>query len=95
VARQTPTSPVNLACPQRHEGGHLLVPDLNELDAVARAVERAHDPVYPVAGVAVDPFHAPVGETLDEEVADVHTGLLSPARGHRERSCASLAQASI
>lgn len=61
----------------RHERSRLLVTDLHELD-VAAAVESAHDPVDAVSGIAVDAPHAPLRQTLHEEVADVHQ-LLSGA----------------
>src|ERR671930_447062 len=51
-----------------HEGGLLLVPNLDELQLVLVALERADDCVDPVAGIAVDPLDAVVGESLQEEV---------------------------
>ena len=56
----------------RHERRHLLVPGLDELGtlrAIARAAERADDPVDPVPGISVDPLDAPCGETLEKVVA--------------------------
>ena len=53
-----------------HEGGHLLVPDLDELDLAFGALQRAEHAVDAVAGIAVDPSHAPLMKTLDKEVAD-------------------------
>ena len=44
----------------RHEGAHLLVARLDELDAIPRAFERAHEAIDPVSGIAVDAPHAPV-----------------------------------
>ncbi len=44
----------------RHERGHLLVPDLDELGLAFRAVERAEERVDAVARVAVDAVDAPL-----------------------------------
>ena len=52
-----------------HERGHLLVTNLDEVNVIG-AVERADDPVDAVAGIAVYPSHSPVGETVDEKIAD-------------------------
>ena len=60
-----------------HESRHRLVADLDVVDPVFRALERAHDPVDAVAGVAVDPLDTPLGEALGKEVGDVHGKLLS------------------
>ncbi len=43
-----------------HEGGHLLVANLDELGAVLCAAEGAHDAVDAVAGITVDAFHSPL-----------------------------------
>ena len=51
-----------------HEGGHLLVPGLDEIDLVGVPVERPEGRVDPVAGIAVDALHAPLGEPLEHEV---------------------------
>src|SRR5207237_3243127 len=53
-----------------HEGRELLVARLDELDPVLRAVERAHDTVDPVAGIAEYAAHAPGMQPLDDLVAD-------------------------
>ena len=52
-----------------HERGHLFVAHLDEFDFAAGAIERAEHAVDPIAGIAVDAFHAPVGETSDQEIA--------------------------
>src|SRR5205085_3538854 len=51
-----------------HERGHFFVADLDEIDRVTGAIERADDAVDAVAGVAVDAAHAPLAEAGDEEV---------------------------
>src|SRR5581483_10866802 len=53
-----------------HEGGHLLVAHLHEVDPVLRPLQGAQRPVYPVSGVAKDAPDAPSMQALDEEVAD-------------------------
>ena len=50
-----------------HERRHLLVPDLDELEAVD-AFECADDAVDAVARVAVDPLDAPLREAVQEVV---------------------------
>ena len=54
----------------RHESGHLLVPHLHVVDLVGERGERDVDAVDPVAGVPVNPLHAPLHEPLDEKVTD-------------------------
>jgi len=51
------------------EGGDLLVGGLGELYPVPDLVEGPEEPVYAVAGVAVDPPHPPVGEALEDELS--------------------------
>ena len=63
----------------RHEGGHLLVSRLDELDLAVGAVERLDHPVDAVAGVAEDRAHAPGVQALDDEVSD---GLGHPGALH-------------
>src|SRR5204863_3140603 len=53
-----------------HEGSHLLVSDLDELGVAACAVEGAEEGVDAVAGVAVDPVDAPLGEPFEDVVSD-------------------------
>ena len=57
-----------LGVPARHERGHLLVPCLDELGIALRAVERAEEPVDPVAGIPVDAVDAPLAEACENEV---------------------------
>jgi hypothetical protein len=63
---QTPSSPVKLGVAACHERGHLLVAHLDEFRAlaIARAGERAHQPVDPVAWISVDPIYAPDREAI-------------------------------
>ncbi len=70
-----------------HERSHLLVANLDELerpravDAAAGTVQRPHDPVDAIAGIAVDAPHPPGGEALEEVVRDrgAHEELRSKA----------------
>jgi hypothetical protein len=55
-----------------HEGRHLLVAHLHELERVARPVEGAHQAVDAVAGVAEDAPDAPFAEALEEKIANRH-----------------------
>jgi hypothetical protein len=52
----------------RHEGGGLLVADLDEPDLLPPRAERLHDAVDAVAGQAENHFDAPVTEGLDQYV---------------------------
>src|SRR5438105_1257382 len=54
----------------RHEGGHLLVADLDELRVPIRAVEGAQEGVDPVAGIAVHAVDSPLGEALQDVISD-------------------------
>ena len=51
-----------------HEGRHLLVPDLDEIDRFLRPIQSAEDAVDPVPGIAVDAMNAPGLQAFDEEV---------------------------
>jgi hypothetical protein len=65
-----------------HERRHFLVADLDELRIATCAVEGAEEGVDPVAGVAVDPVDAPLGQPLENVVSDQFGHLdsfLSPA----------------
>jgi hypothetical protein len=53
----------------RHERGHLLMADLDELQLVLLALEGADDGVDPVTGIAVDPPNAVLGESFQQEVS--------------------------
>lgn len=50
-----------------HESGHFLVAHLNVIRSVTRAVDRANDPVNPVARITVDAFDTPLGYSTDQE----------------------------
>ncbi len=62
----------------RHEGGHLLVANLDELDLAVRPVERLDHPVDAVSGVAEDLAHAPGVQAFDDEISNglAHVRLL-------------------
>src|SRR5881409_2437527 len=62
-----------------HECGHLLVAHLDEIDFAFGALERAHDAVDSVAGVAVDAPHAPFAQPPDQKVARCLSHGLEPS----------------
>jgi hypothetical protein len=53
-----------------HERRLLLVPHLHEIDLLLVPVDRGDDAVDAVARIAVDAFHAPSDQALDEKIAD-------------------------
>ena len=55
----------------RHEGAHLLVARLDEVNACV-PLDGADDAVDPVSGVTEDPGDTPRLEAIDEEVGGVH-----------------------
>ena len=61
-----------------HEGGLLLMPDLNELEAVAGPAQRGNDPADPVAGIAEDAPDAPLRQPVQQEIADLPRHELPP-----------------
>jgi hypothetical protein len=65
-ANTEPAGPLGVAT--SHEGGRLLVPDLNEADAILLLAQGLDDPVDPVTGDAEDHFDAPVEQGFDENV---------------------------
>ncbi len=71
----------------RHEGRELLVAGLDEADLVLALGEGAHDPVDPVAGIAVDALDAPIDEALDEVIGDgsAHGSVLGRSGGRMVR----------
>ena len=80
--------PGELRVADGHEGGHLLVPRLDEGDPVIVAVEGAQEAVDAVAGVAEDVGDAPLREPLEDLIADVlgHVDL-HEGDGEAERAC--------
>ncbi len=52
-----------------HEGGHFLVPRLDEFDLAVGAIERAEHAIDAVAGIAENFAHAPRVKPLDKEIA--------------------------
>ena len=68
-----------------HEGGHLLVAGLNELDSILCPRECADDAVDPVPRVAVDTANAPFVEAPDQEVGDELSHRLPRSRRRRCR----------
>jgi hypothetical protein len=55
----------------RHESRHLFVADLNEFDRPC-ALQGPQHAVNAVAGVTVDPAHAPLAKAIDDKIADFH-----------------------
>src|SRR4051812_11665391 len=53
-----------------HERRHLFVPRLDELHPVGGALERAHDAVDSVTGVAVHTADTPVMQALNQEIGN-------------------------
>src|SRR5437588_780183 len=53
----------------RHKGGHLLVPNLDEIELVASAVEGADEAVDAVTGISKDALYPPGGKPFPEEIA--------------------------
>src|SRR3569623_38061 len=51
-----------------HERSHLLMTRLHEGNLPLDALERAHDAVDAVAGIAVDAAHTPLPQTVQEKV---------------------------
>src|ERR1700709_30581 len=64
----------------RHEGGHLLMTDLDELD-LAGSLQCADHAVDAVAGVSVDPPNSPGVQAFNDEIADFHVVLQLLQRG--------------
>ena len=69
----------------RHEGRHLLVARLDELDLAVRPIQRLDDAVDAVAGVAEDLAHAPRVKALDDEIPNSlgHAGFSRAIAGRR------------
>ena len=55
-----------------HEGRHLLVANLDVLEAVLDLLQRHVETADTVAGIAVDALDSPFLQALPHEVADVH-----------------------
>jgi hypothetical protein len=67
-----PEFPRELGMRRRHEGGHLLVSDLDELDLSFGTLQCPEHAIDPVARITIDSPHAPLIKALNEEVADGH-----------------------
>ena len=62
-----------------HEGGHLLVPDLDKADLVfTEAIQRAQQAVDAVTWVAIDATDTPLIKPVPEEISDSLGHVLSP-----------------
>lgn len=55
-----------------HEGGHLLVASLDELDLLPGAAQRAEYPVDAIPRIAIDAPYSPLVKALDNEITDCH-----------------------
>ena len=77
VARQTPTSPVNLACAQAMNAAISSCRTWIKSILSWSAVKRAHDPIDAIARKSKDAFDAPFQQPVDEKIGDVlfHGGL--------------------
>ena len=53
----------------RHECRHLFMANLDVIDGAIRAIQRAHDPVNSVAGIAVNAFQAPFVDSPYQKIA--------------------------
>jgi hypothetical protein len=73
----------------RHEGGHLFMADLHEVDQVLMAVERPHDAVDSVAGVSEQPFDTPLGQPVTRKSLTV-CAMVTPRAGFQFENCAQL-----
>src|SRR5581483_6110593 len=69
--------PGELGVRARHERGLLFVADLNEIDFVVEALQRADQSVYAVAGIAVDSPNSPLVKPVNDKIADSFRHLLS------------------
>src|SRR5207244_10707406 len=74
-----------LGMTRRHECSHRLMAGLDELELLARAVERPQKTVDAVTGIAEDPPHAPLGQAVEDEVGDsrVHRGVIADLRASK------------
>ena len=67
---QTPTVAGEFRVRAGHERRKFFVAGLDEARLVAGLAQGGHDAVDAVAGIAVDAVDAPIGEALDDEIAD-------------------------
>src|SRR4051795_12256514 len=66
-----------LGCRTGHEGSHLFVPDLHEVDGAFCSIQCRHEAADAVSGIAEHPPHAPGVEAHPEEIrTDVGHGHL-------------------
>jgi hypothetical protein len=63
--------------PGRLEGGHLLVPGLDELRLVSGPAEGGEDTVDPVAGVGEHMRHVPRTQPFEQVVSNIRCHYLS------------------
>ncbi len=66
-----------------HEGGHLLMPRLDEVDVLAGPVDGADDAVDAVARIAIDALEPPLVEPLQQKIADALAHDHPPVLPHR------------
>ena len=72
---------------RRHEGGHLLVPDLDVLQIVFGLLQRHVQAADAVAGIAIDALKAPFLQAMPYEFADIHPhGVLRKAQRRTEET---------
>ena len=57
-------------CATRHKRGHFFMSNLNEVEHIDGAIQRAQDVVYAITRKTVNAFDSPLGEAFKEEIAD-------------------------
>jgi hypothetical protein len=77
-----------------HKRGHLFVPHLNKIKAVAGSVESANQAIDAVARIPKNPLYAPGGQALPEKVAH-RFGHESPLHALRFGRAANIALVSV
>jgi hypothetical protein len=61
----------------RHEGGHLLMPYLNEVEFIAGTIERRYDSGNAVARKSEDSTDSPFRKALQKKIAHCFAHLIT------------------
>src|SRR4051812_7985529 len=72
-----------LGCRAGHEGRHLFMPDLHEVDGAFCSIQCRHEAADAVSGIAEHPPHAPGVEAHPRKSATVWDMAISLAGGQR------------